>query len=50
MTYINIKYTTVETIDEFETYKEAKEMLTEYRLAGMNGYLSNRSTKQWRER
>lgn len=52
MNYINFKYNgEVETIDQFETYKEAKETIKEYRMAYSDGevYLSNRSTKQWRD-
>ncbi len=53
MTYINIKENgRVETIDEFESYNEARKMLTEYKIASSyysGVYLSNRSTKEWRE-
>ena len=53
MYYINIKENNkVETLDQFETYKEAKEMLKEYKLASTycyGAYISNRSTKEWRE-
>lgn len=53
MTYINIKENgTTNTLDQFETYKEAKAMLKEYRLASgyySAAYLSSRSTKEWRE-
>ena len=53
MTYINIKWANgdVETIDMFETRKEAKAMLKEYRMtAGQeNAYLSNRATAEWRQ-
>ena len=52
MTYINMKTTEgVETIDQFDTYREAKKMLKEYRIASSyyyGAYLSNRSTKDWR--
>ena len=52
--YINIKENgKVETLDEFETYKEAKEMLKEYRLAHSyyyGAYISSRCTKEWKER
>lgn len=51
MKYINTRYPGyVETVDEFETYKEAREMLKEYRLASpeMGYYLSNRCTNEWR--
>ena len=52
MFYINTRYGgQTETIDEFETRKEAREMLTEYRLAApvMGYYLSIRCTREWRE-
>jgi len=54
MVYINGKYQNqeTETVDEFETRKEAKEMIKEYRLAygpGWSLWLSQRSTKDWRE-
>ena len=53
MTYINSKQCgTVETIDQFETRKEAREMIAEYRMAfgaGYNLYLSTRCTKDWEQ-
>ena len=53
MYYINSKqYGDVETVDQFETYREAREMIREYRLAypaGYSLYLSQRSTKDWRD-
>ena len=52
MVYVNIKNNgEVETVDEFETWKEAVLMIKEYRIADHynNYYLSNRSTKDWRE-
>jgi hypothetical protein len=53
MTYINMNTNgIVETIDEFETRKEAREMLVEYRMAfhGCGSlYLSNRCTNEWKE-
>lgn len=51
MNYINIKNGgVVETVDEFETHKEAKEMVKEYNLSDVNNhyYISNRCTKEWR--
>jgi hypothetical protein len=41
----------LETVDEFTTYKEAKAMLTEYRLSDPYAeyYISNRCCKAWRE-
>jgi len=53
MNYINMKNNgVVETVDEFETYKEAKEMLQEYLMAfhGGNVYISQRCTKDWKEK
>jgi len=51
MIYINIKTPDgVETVDEFETMKEAKAMIREYRLSDSyyDYYLSQRSNKAWR--
>jgi len=41
----------VETVDSFETRREAREMLREYQMSapGMGYYLSTRATKDWRE-
>lgn len=52
MTYIQRKgggY--LETVDEFETRKEARAMLIEYRLADPYGtyYLSSRACTEWRK-
>ena len=52
MYYINIKNNGhVETVDEFETLKETKAMLYEYRMADPynNYYISQRATKDWKE-
>ena len=53
-TYINIKTNNeVETIDEFDTRKEALKMLKEYRIASSfysGAYLSQRPTKDWNEK
>ena len=50
MYYINYKYNNeVETIEEFKTLKEAKELLKEYKMVSHYYYLSKRSTKVWRE-
>jgi hypothetical protein len=40
----------LETVDEFETRKEARAMLAEYRLSDPYGafYLSSRCCKSWR--
>ena len=51
MNYINYKSSFgLETVDQFETYKEAKEMLKEYRLSDTSGYyyLSSRCCKSWK--
>ncbi len=41
----------LETVDEFDTYKEAHAMLTEYRMSdpAANYYISSRPCKAWRE-
>jgi len=40
-----------ETVDEFDTRKEAREMLSEYRMAdpSANYYLSSRPCKDWND-
>ena len=58
MKYFNIRTNYgVETVDEinrsdFKTYSEYKNelrrLLKEYRLAGMNVYLSQRCTNEWK--
>lgn len=42
----------LETVDEFETRKEAVKMLTEYRLSDLRAryYISTRCCAAWRER
>lgn len=52
MTYIQRKDRFgLETVDQFETRKEAKAMIKEYRLADYSAdyYLSSRCCKEWRE-
>ena len=40
----------LETVDEFETIKEARLMLTEYRMiGGAIYYISTRCCKAWKE-
>ena len=41
----------LETVDEFDTYKEARAMLTEYRMSDPAAYyyISSRPCKAWRE-
>jgi hypothetical protein len=41
----------LETVDEFETYKEAREMVKEYRLSDYSAhyYISSRCCKHWKE-
>lgn len=53
MTYIQRKdgrY--LETVDEFSTHKEAREMLAEYRLSDPSGYyyLSSRPCNDWKNK
>ncbi len=60
MKYFNYKtgygVETVDQIDQkdFIWYKEYRQelrrLLNEYRLAGMNVYISSRSSKDWREK
>ena len=54
MTYINWKYNgRLDTIDECKTKREAIKLAHEYRMAyGNLGniYLSQRATKDWREK
>ena len=52
MRYINTKQDgKVETVDQFETYEEAKKMRDEYNMSDSYNYyyISSRSTKDWRE-
>lgn len=39
----------LETVDQFETYKEAREMLKEYQISDNQGYyyISQRACKDW---
>jgi hypothetical protein len=41
----------LETVDEFDSFREAREMLTEYRIGDPAGYyyLSQRACNDWRE-
>ncbi len=52
MIYMNMKLEdgSIETIDEFDTRKEASVMAKEYRTSGTDAYISSRSTKDWREK
>ena len=53
MWYINIKNNgSVETVDEFETAKEARAMRIEYQMGDSYNlyYLSKRCTKEWKDR
>jgi hypothetical protein len=47
----DLQFNTLETVDEFETFREAQAMLIEYRLADpyANYYMSQRPCKDWRE-
>jgi hypothetical protein len=50
MYYIQRKdHERLETVDQFETWKEAKEMLVEYRLSDYSAeyYISRRCCKAW---
>lgn len=49
MIYIQRRSSTLETVDEFETRKEALAMLKEYRLADRSAmcYLSKRPCRAW---
>ena len=54
MVYIQRKdsqFKTLETVDEFETRKEARAMLTEYQLSDYSAkyYMSSRPCNDWRE-
>lgn len=42
-------FKTLETVDEFETYKEAKAMVKEYRMSDPSAqyYISQRACKDW---
>jgi putative IMPACT (imprinted ancient) family translation regulator len=42
----------LETVDEFETRKEARAMLAEYQMADPSAsyYLSSRACKDWRDK
>jgi len=42
----------LETVDEFDTYKEAKAMLKEYRMSDRHGefWISQRACKGWLDR
>ncbi len=53
MWYINIKNNgKVETVDEFETAKEARKMRQEYQMGDTYNlyYLSKKCTNEWREK
>jgi hypothetical protein len=55
MYYINGSYNNEkETIDETETFKDAKYLLNEYRLAyqgtGFNVWISSRACNNWKDR
>ena len=49
MIYIQRKDTYLETVDQFETRKEARAMLKEYQLSDRSAwyYLSSRPCKDW---
>jgi len=41
----------LETVDQFNTYKEARDMVKEYRMSDPSAsyYLSSRCCKEWKE-
>lgn len=39
----------VETVDQFETWAEARKMAREYSMVSPGYYLSQRATREWRE-
>jgi len=41
----------LETVDEFETLKEAREMIVEYNMSDNSAYyyISSRACKKWKE-
>jgi hypothetical protein len=41
----------LETVDEFETYREARAMLKEYRISDNSAYyyISQRACKEWKK-
>lgn len=41
----------LETVDEFETFKDAKAMVNEYRMSDKSAeyYISSRACKAWRD-
>lgn len=52
MVYINAKYNkVVETVDHFDTWKEARAALPEYQMSDKTTeyYISPRCTKEWAE-
>lgn len=53
MFYINIRNNgQVETVDQFDTKKEADEMVKEYNISDSANfyYISTRTNKEWREK
>lgn len=53
MSYIQRKgYGQLETVDEFETRKEAREMLKEYQMSDPSAsyYISSRPCKDWKDK
>ena len=53
MVYVNMKYNgETETVDEFETRKEAREMCGEYRMSDPSSYyyISQRACRDWMNR
>ena len=47
----DFQFNTLETVDEFDTFAEARKMVTEYRMSdpSANYYISQRPCKDWKE-
>jgi len=45
------QFNTLETVDEFDTFKEARAMVAEYRMSDPSAsfYISQRACKDWNE-
>ena len=45
----DLQFKQLETVDQFETFKEAREMVQEYRMSdhSANYYISQRACKDW---
>ena len=47
----DVQFNNLETVDEFDTFTEARKMVTEYRMSdpSANYYISQRPCKDWKE-